>query len=53
MVTYKLFGDEAKVTEFLNELKEKGYDLSKDIIGITEDKGYYTIYYDKKELKKV
>lgn len=29
------------------ELNDKGYDLSKDIIALTEDRGYYTIFYNE------
>lgn len=48
MITYIGFGEEQKVCNFLNELNDKGYDLSKDIIAITEDRGYYTIFYNEK-----
>ena len=47
MITYIGFGEEQKVCDFLNELNDKGYDLSKDIIAITEDRGYYTIFYNE------
>lgn len=35
--------DEA--TEKLNELEKKGYNLAMCILSITQDRGYYTIFY--------
>lgn len=39
--------DEA--TEKLNELEKKGYNLVMCILGITQDRGYYTIFYKYSE----
>ena len=34
-----------EVAEKLNELEEKGYNLTMNIIGISQDRGNYTIFY--------
>ena len=38
-----------EVTEKLNELENKGYNLIMNIIGISQDRGYYTIFYKYSE----
>lgn len=34
-----------EVTNFLNELKSKGHNLSNTLLSITQDRMYYTIFY--------
>ena len=36
--------DEA--VKFLNELKDKGHNLSMNLLSITQDRMYYTIFYN-------
>ena len=35
-----------EATETLNELKEKGHNLSMNLLSITQDRMYYTIFYN-------
>ncbi len=35
-----------KTTEALNELKEEGHDLSANLLSITQDRMFYTIFYN-------
>ena len=35
-----------EATEALNELKEKGHDLSVNLLSITQDRMFYTIFYN-------
>jgi hypothetical protein len=35
-----------KATEALNELKEEGHDLSVNLLSITQDRMFYTIFYN-------
>ena len=46
MVCFKRCNDEYDVCEFLDKLKNKGSNLSMNIIGITESMGIYTIFYN-------
>lgn len=34
-----------EVTNFLNELESKGHNLSTNLLSITQDRMYYTIFY--------
>ena len=35
-----------EATEALNELKKKGHNLSMNLLSITQDRMYYTIFYN-------
>ena len=35
-----------ETTKALNELKEKGHNLSMNLLSITQDRMYYTIFYN-------
>ena len=35
-----------ETTKTLNELKEEGHDLSTNLLSITQDRMYYTIFYN-------
>lgn len=41
----KLCEGRDNVVKFLNELKEKGHNLSMNLLSITQDGMYYTIFY--------
>lgn len=35
-----------ETTDFLNKLKEKGFNLSNTVLSITQDRMYYSIFYN-------
>ena len=48
-VTYNTFVGHQNVCAFLDRISLRGWDLTKEYIEITEDRGgYFTVYYDKK-----
>jgi len=42
----KLCTGEDDVVKFLNGLKEKGHNLSMNLLAITQDRTWYTIFYN-------
>ena len=47
--TYTSFVGHEQVCAFLDRIASRGWDLNKEFIKITEDRGaYFTVYYDKK-----
>lgn len=45
-IKYKLCEGEDEVVKFLNELKDKGHNLSMNLLSITQDRMFYTIFYN-------
>lgn len=42
----ELFEGRDDVMKFLNELKDKGHNLSMNLLSITQDRMHYTIFYN-------
>lgn len=49
MIKHILCGNRDECTEILNELEKKGYNLTMSIIGISQDRENYTIFYKYSE----
>lgn len=45
-IKYILCDGREEVTEALNELEKKGHNLSMNLLSITQDRMYYTIFYN-------
>lgn len=45
-VKCKLCHDMEETTKFLNELKDNGHNLSMNLLSITQDKTFYTVFYN-------
>ena len=45
-IKYKLCENRDETVKFLNELKNEGHNLSMNLLSITQDRMYYTIFYN-------
>lgn len=45
-IKYKLCEGKDETVKFLNELKDKGHNLSMNLLSITQDRMFYTIFYN-------